>query len=69
MATWRIQRDVQQFFVLTRQREMPLCTNLFVLFHADVSVFAEAVSGDLNDPRAAAARGSPDRQRTSPRVH
>ena len=47
MTTWRIQRDVQQFFVLTRQREMPLRTNLFVLFHANVSVFAEAVSGGL----------------------
>ena len=47
MAPWRIQRHVQQLFVLTRQREVSLRANLFVLFHADVSVFAEAVGGDL----------------------
>ena len=47
MAPWRIQRHVQQLFVLTRQREVPLRANLFVLFHADVSVFTETVSGDL----------------------
>jgi hypothetical protein len=33
---------MQQFFVLTRQGEMPLRTQLFVIFHADVSVFAES---------------------------
>ena len=47
MTPWRIQRNVQQLFVLTRQREMPLRTNLFVLFHANVSILTEAISGDL----------------------
>ena len=47
MTSWRIQGHVQQFFVLTREGEMPLRTNLFVLFHTDISIFAETISGDL----------------------
>ena len=38
---------MQQIFILTRQSEMPLRANLFVIFHTNVSVFTEAVGGDL----------------------
>ena len=43
----RVQGDMQQILILTRQGEMPLRTNLLIIFHAYISVFAEAVGGNL----------------------
>ena len=47
VTTRRIQRYLQQLFILTCQGEMPLRTNLFVTFHPNIGIFAETVGRDL----------------------
>ena len=47
MASRGIERHLQQFFILTHQAEMPLRSNLTVVFYADVGVVAKTVGGDL----------------------
>lgn len=56
MTSRRVQGDMQQVFILTREGEMPLRTDLFVIFYAYIRVFAEAVGRNLTPGRAAAVR-------------
>ncbi|MNS66225.1 hypothetical protein D3C72_994280 [compost metagenome] len=47
MASRCIQGNAQQWFILTCQGEMPLRTDLRVIFHPHVRIFAETVSRNL----------------------
>ncbi len=47
MTSRRVQGDMQQVFILTREGEMPLRTDLLVIFYAYIRVFAEAVGRNL----------------------
>ena len=47
MATWSVQRYLNNIFILTYQTEVALGADLTILFHANVGIIAEAVGGYL----------------------